>query len=159
MTEFVRGSLLYIHLITQKRPEYYTGWVPPPVLYENLNSYSYAPLGPQYLRSNLITYNEEYKLVSYSYSVGNQQLRNIYHNYSFQELWHYYSYNIGNQQLKSIYKEYSTADNLHSYTYSIGDQSLRFAVLFGQNKFVDDEDKDRWQYSCGLLGNQELKEI
>ena len=132
----IRGSHFYIHLITQKRPEYIVGIRPP------------------YLDEVNLTLNT-YKLL------GNQQLRDIYHfaNEDNNLVLHTPKL-LGSQRLRDIKHEYYIDENIVQHTPKpLGNQQLKFVVLVGQNRFDGDEDMDRWKHNPGALGNQELKEI
>lgn len=159
----VKGSHFYLHLITQKRPEYIIGIRPPYNEEDNLISHSFNALGNQELKIILHRYNEEDNLISHtSKPLGNQEIRDIFHTYQAPPdnlIYHTFK-PLGNQELKAIFHSTNSEDNLISHTIKpLGNQEIRFAVLYGQNRFDGDEDKDRWQHNFGLLGNQELREV
>lgn len=161
----VKGSHFYLHLITQKRPEYIIGILPPFEIEEKQTIiHSFEKLGNQNLKSIYHNTNAEDNTIFHSVGLlGNQQVRDIYHILNLEEkqsIYHTFE-KMGNQLLREIYHNYNTDEKqaiIHSFE-RLDNMLLKFSVIQGQNDQSENTDKDRFKHSFELLGNQELKEI
>lgn len=160
----VRGSHFYLHLITQKRPEYIIGILPPKEVEEPQTIiHSFEKIGSQSLKSIYHNINAVDNTIFHSFGLlGNQQVRDIYHILNLEEkqsIYHTFD-KLGNQLLREIYHNYNTDEQtiIHSFE-RLEDMLLKFSVIQGQNDQSENTDKDRFKHSFELLGNQLLKEI